>query len=134
MSDDGRQLATLRALLEAHLTDLGVSADHLSIVPVDTTQVALVIVMPEEANANALLIKHQDEFGSYESVDIDKKGLVYLGGGDSDDPVLWLGPIRSKDATTPLLRIDDVNGNTIFEVRENGSVHIKTGGSVIADL
>lgn len=32
------------------------------------------------------------------------------------------------------LRVVDPSGNPVFEVRSDGTVHIKSGGSVIADL
>jgi len=42
--------------------------------------------------------------------------------------------ITPSDGNASPLVLKDVNGNVIFDVRSDGSVHIKTGTSVVADL
>lgn len=43
-------------------------------------------------------------------------------------------PDTSLSATEAAFRVLDSNGIAVFEVRKNGSVHIKTGTSIVADL
>ena len=45
-----------------------------------------------------------------------------------------LYPTANPGQTDPIIQVADENGNPVFEIRVDGTVHIKTGGAVVADL
>lgn len=124
-----------------------------------TITAPLVIALPAGATGIPLLITHGDYPGARIQANIQgsaaanpgQADVIAEGSGpgrgifsvadadtgrgflDSGYGVIGVPPTLAA-ATQAVLSATDVDGNDVFEVRKNASVHIKTGTAVIADL
>lgn len=94
-----------------------------------------VVATNADGEGNGIYIESQDGQGI--SLKASDGGEVSLSSNDAT------GTVRlSADAQITIdlnsvgakLRVNNHSGSSIFEVREDGTVHIKTGTSIVADL